>query len=334
MNNVTSALLALFAASSLSAQDASQGKWYDDYDLAVEAAKREKKDLLVDFTGSDWCGWCIRLHKEVFDHAAFDAGVKDHFILVALDFPRGEEAKAKVPNAARNSELQMKYSVQGFPTILLMDAAGEVYGKTGYQAGGPEKYVESLDKMRTVGKKKLAAIKALVAQFESGEGEDRDKAAAMAVDLLATMAADQMGLDKLAPIALTAVDSKDAALSEKAVTALLKSGVANDACIEKAIALDPKNNRGLLELTVQAKMTQVRDDASAKAFIVALENLVAFPATDKELFEGLLFNATRWSDGPLKNPENAVKFGKLLKANAKDPKVHAELLEKVLKDEN
>jgi len=132
MTKASYVLLTLFAASALSAQEETHSKWYDDFDVAVEAAKREKKDLLVDFTGSDWCGWCIRLHKEVFDHAAFDAGVKDHFILVALDFPRGEAAKKKVPNPARNNELQQKYGVRGFPTILLMGADGEVYGKTGY----------------------------------------------------------------------------------------------------------------------------------------------------------------------------------------------------------
>ncbi len=77
-------------------------------------------------------------------------------------------------------------------------------------------------------------------------------------------------------------------------------------------------------------MGKVRDDASAKAFIAGIDKLISLGAKDKELFEGVLFNATRWSHGPLKNKEGAVKYAKLLKANAKDAKVHAKLLEDVL----
>jgi len=327
MNKTLSVTLALFAAATLSAQEASHSKWYDDFDKALAAAKTEKKDLLVDFTGSDWCGWCIKLHEEVFDHKAFDDGVKDHFILVALDFPRGAEAKAKVPNAARNGELQKKYGVRGFPTILLMDVNGEVFGKTGYAAGGPEKYVESLNKMRTVGKKNIAAINDIVTKFEAAKD---DKVRMMALDLMATFEGDQLGIDKLGPIVQPLAKSDDATVAEKAIGTLLKCGLADAECATKARALDPKNEKGLFELVVAHSMTQVRDDASAKAFIGNIDKLIGFGAKDKKVFEGLLFNATRWSFGPLKNKEGAVKYAKLLKANAADPKQHAKLLEQVL----
>ena len=132
--------------------------WLTDLDEAKKVAAKEKKDILVDFTGSDWCGWCIKLKKEVFDLPAFEAATKK-FVLVELDFPnkkpQSDELKAK------NRAAQQKYGITGFPTILLMDAQGEVYARTGYQAGGPEKYVahlQELTKKNTPeGKKALAA---------------------------------------------------------------------------------------------------------------------------------------------------------------------------------
>ena len=115
--------------------------WIGDFDQAVEIAKRDGKDLFVDFTGSDWCKWCIQLHNEVFDHEQFLVAAQKDYVLVALDFPNSEEAKAKVSNPERNDELSKKYQISGFPTVLLMTAEGDVFGRTGYQAGGPEAYV-------------------------------------------------------------------------------------------------------------------------------------------------------------------------------------------------
>lgn len=333
MIKLASASLALLTLTTLPAQEAPHLEWHADFDVAAAAAKKAGKDLLVDFTGSDWCGWCIRLHEEVFDHPEFEAGVKDHFVLVALDFPRGAEAKAKVPNPARNKELQEQYGVRGFPTILLMSPDGEVFGKTGYQAGGPVKYVEALDKMRTEGKKNLAEIKALVKQYDATEGEERQRVLVAAVDLLGRMQADQIGVDDVAAIVFDAVEAEDAALQEKAVIALLKSGQADDACVSKAETLDPDNQKGLLDLTTQCAMEKVQDDESAKAFLTKLDVLVAKGAKDAAMLEGMLANAARWTAGPLKDKDASVKYAKLLKAKAVDPAKHADLLKDILGDD-
>lgn len=120
--------------------------WTHDYDAAKKQAAEQDKSLLIDFTGSDWCGWCIKLDKEVFQHDAFKEGVKDKFVLVELDFPRD---KSKLPEGAeeRNKELNEKYGIRGYPTILLTDAEGVPFAKTGYKAGGPENYVTHLDEL-------------------------------------------------------------------------------------------------------------------------------------------------------------------------------------------
>jgi len=170
--------------------------WLTDLDEAKKVAAKEKKDILVDFTGSDWCGWCIKLKKEVFDLPAFEAATKK-FVLVELDFPnkkpQSDELKAK------NRAAQQKYGITGFPTILLMDAQGEVYARTGYQAGGAEKYVahlQELTKQNTPeGKKALAAEakSASEAGAKRAAASAKIKAAVEAKDFTAASAAyDEM----------------------------------------------------------------------------------------------------------------------------------------------
>ena len=121
--------------------------WMTDFEAAQKKAAAENKDLLVDVTGSDWCSWCIKLNEEVFSHDAFKKGVADKFVLVELDFPRDKSAISEAVQK-QNAELQEKFQVKGFPTILLLDAQGRPFAQTGYQPGGPEKYVAHLDELR------------------------------------------------------------------------------------------------------------------------------------------------------------------------------------------
>lgn len=138
---------AAIAAVSLSPVVAGGPEWSRDFEKARTLASTSGKDLLVDFTGSDWCSWCIKLNKEVFDHNEFREGVKDTFVLVELDYPRD---KTKVTDAerAQNEALLKTYPIKGYPTILLCDSTGKPYAATGYQAGGPEKYVADLKTLR------------------------------------------------------------------------------------------------------------------------------------------------------------------------------------------
>lgn len=145
--------------------------WMTDFEAAKKKAAEEKKDLFVDFTGSDWCGWCIKLDKEVFAHEPFNEGVADKFILVSLDYPQ-DKSKMSEELQAQNDELQKKFDIKGFPTILLMDAEGRPYAQTGYQQGGPEKYVEHLDELRENRTKRDEAF----ASADKLEGVEKAKA--------------------------------------------------------------------------------------------------------------------------------------------------------------
>ncbi len=160
----------LSVVTSLSVMAGGEG-WSADFAAAQKEAADSKKDLLIDFTGSDWCGWCIKLSEEVFSQQAFKDGVKDKFVLVELDYPK-DKTKLGDATLKQNEELGKKYGVEGYPTILLCDAGGKPYAATGYEAGGPEAYVKHLDELRA---KKSLADEAMKAAMTS-EGVPKAKA--------------------------------------------------------------------------------------------------------------------------------------------------------------
>jgi thioredoxin-related protein len=153
--------------------------WLTDIDAAKKSASESKKDLLIDFTGSDWCSWCIKLNDEVFKHDAFKASVKDSFVLVEIDFPR-EKGKLPEDVRKRNTELGDKYAVQGYPTILLCDAEGKPYAATGYEEGGPEKYVSHLNELRKNKSKRDEAF----AKAAKASGVEKAKVLIAALDAM------------------------------------------------------------------------------------------------------------------------------------------------------
>jgi protein disulfide-isomerase len=120
--------------------------WSEDYDKALAQAKAEKKLVLLDFTGSDWCGWCIKLDKEVFSQPEFAEYAKNNVVLVELDYPRSKEQTKEIK--AQNAKLEKEYKIQGYPTIVVLDSAGKKVGELGYQPGGPKAFIAALDKLK------------------------------------------------------------------------------------------------------------------------------------------------------------------------------------------
>ena len=139
MKKIIVALL-LFAGSF--AAEAQELVWETNVTTAMAISNETKKPLLLFFTGSDWCGWCIRLQKEVLKTPEFAKWAKDNVVLVELDYPRKAPQTEEIKK--QNNELQMAFGIQGFPTIILANATtkeGKVnfegIGSTGYVAGGP-----------------------------------------------------------------------------------------------------------------------------------------------------------------------------------------------------
>ncbi|MDH3583130.1 MAG: thioredoxin family protein [Phycisphaerae bacterium] len=145
-------LLSCMTTTSLQANDGLDGtSWSEDYAAALATAKKTGRPVLVDFTGSDWCGWCIKLKGEVFTKADFQAWAKKNVVLLEIDFPQRKKQTDEVRK--QNRDLQKKYGVRGFPTILFLDAEGKVVGKSGYMPGGPAPWIKHaqaiVDKVRS-----------------------------------------------------------------------------------------------------------------------------------------------------------------------------------------
>lgn len=122
-----------------------EGKWYTDWDAAAKASKSSKKPILMDFTGSDWCGWCIRLKDEVFSTPEFQKWADKNVVLLEVDFPRQKpqsDAEKK-----KNRALAEKYNIEGFPTIIFAKPDGTAIGKYGYDEGGPANWTKKAEAM-------------------------------------------------------------------------------------------------------------------------------------------------------------------------------------------
>jgi thiol-disulfide isomerase/thioredoxin len=118
--------------------------WGTDLPKALIQAKAERKLVLMDFTGSDWCPACIMFHDQVAMSPEFATYAKTNLVLIVVDFPN----KAPQSDAlkAANAALQEKYDVKGFPTLILLNVDGKELGRQlGYDSGGPEAFIAKLD---------------------------------------------------------------------------------------------------------------------------------------------------------------------------------------------
>ncbi|MDZ4405625.1 thioredoxin family protein [Prosthecobacter sp.] len=126
-------LLASFALLATTASSLAKTGWDDDYEKSLAKAKEEKKMVLLDFTGSDWCGWCVKLDEEVFSKSAFKKFAKENLMLVELDFPHGKNLPKKTKE--QNDTLKSKFGINGYPTIILLDNEGKEAARwVGYKA--------------------------------------------------------------------------------------------------------------------------------------------------------------------------------------------------------
>ena len=112
------------------------GEWLNNYNQALALAKTENKPILVDFTGSDWCVWCMKLKSDVFSQPEFQSWAKDNVVLLELDFPR------QIPQ-----DEATKQANDGFPTVVLLNPDGGEKARTGYRKGGAVAYIQYLKQL-------------------------------------------------------------------------------------------------------------------------------------------------------------------------------------------
>lgn len=146
-------LIALFLVVGSMTVQAQELEWHTDINKAVKLSEKSKKPLLMFFTGSDWCGWCIRLQNEVLKTPDFAKWAKENVILVELDFPRRTPQTDAIKK--QNFELQQFFAVRGYPTVWFASATQDKTGKvsftqlgsTGYVAGGPTVWLDGANKI-------------------------------------------------------------------------------------------------------------------------------------------------------------------------------------------
>lgn len=144
MKKILVLMMLVFGSAAMQSQELN---WHTNVKEAIAIGNKEKKPLLLFFTGSDWCGWCIRLQKEVLKTPEFAKWANANVILVELDYPKRTPQTPEIKK--QNNELQEVFGIQGFPTIYLANGTNkdgkvnfEGLGSTGYVAGGPAAWLE------------------------------------------------------------------------------------------------------------------------------------------------------------------------------------------------
>lgn len=120
--------------------------WNQDVSAAAEQARESGRLLLLNFSGSDWCRWCIQLDQEVFSQPEFEAYARENLVTVVLDFPRRTPQDPAVKE--QNERLLRHFGVRGFPTVLLFSSDGDLMGRLGYEPGGPKAFIRSIEQAR------------------------------------------------------------------------------------------------------------------------------------------------------------------------------------------
>ena len=239
--------------------------WTDDFAAAQVEAAAQDKDLLLEFTGSDWCPPCKMLKKEVFDQAAFNEAVPDDFVLVKLDFPNNVPQSDKV--IAQNHSLQERYAIQGYPTVILTDAAGKPYAQTGYRPGGAEAYVTHLDEMRA---RKEARDQAM-ASAATAEGLDKAKALDQALDAVGPELAAGFYRDVIEQI--IALDPEDTAGLKTKYGTMLAAGQLDEQMQEAFALLEQTDFEGGLT-KLDEILSGIPVDDEQKQIIITIKGQV------------------------------------------------------------
>ena len=281
-------IIVLFTAFSLAThavsfapEGASLGNWTQDLEAAKVLAKEKNLPLFLNFTGSDWCGWCIRTDESVFEKEEWKDFAKEKLVLVAIDFPQD---KSKVPAdfRNRNQQLQEEFGVSGYPTFVLLGSDGNTkLGSFGTsQEATPETFIKQIrdilkyspDSIAALSKKMgekgmlyTAAVKSMKQQqsdfeswMESMRGkqqvtdDDKEKFQRMQNDILeATNKVEDLEAGYVASV-LPDEKSKQFIAARKAVTELRAELVA-------WLSSNPSENEENLK-----KFTKMRDDLNAK----------------------------------------------------------------------
>lgn len=145
MKKIALCLLASWAVWQVTAEE---GPWQTDFSKAQAQAKSEKKMVLMDFNGSDWCPPCKALRKTVLNSQEFKDFAKDNLVLVDVDFPHQKQQTEELKKA--NKALAEKFSIEGYPTVIVLSPDGKELKKmVGYDGQSAKEFVADLQKLKS-----------------------------------------------------------------------------------------------------------------------------------------------------------------------------------------
>ena len=133
-------------------------EWFTDAEAAQAKAREENKLVLLNFTGSDWCIWCQRLKRDVFDKPEFAQFAQSKLVLVEVDFPQHKTLPEAQQQA--NARLDKTYHINSYPTIILLDPNGKQIARMGYLFGGASAFIAKLEKKVAKAKSETPVAKA------------------------------------------------------------------------------------------------------------------------------------------------------------------------------
>lgn len=287
-------------------------EWKTDYCAALAQAKEEGKVVLANFTGSDWCNFCIRLKAEVFQSPAFSAWSQNHFVHLEVDMPENPDFDAELRK--QNVALCKKYAVDAYPTVLVLDGSGRPLGGLfGFE--GDEKAVRALLQSALDAHRHLQAA-------ASYSGEEKLQSMLCAWRLIpeelkplnAELKAELMAIDTHDLSGLKAEADAERRLKEceQAVKAAPTDAAALeivDAALFEAV---PSNHRQLLEMKYRLLilLAETHDDVWAAAD-------VAYAAIDADLrlTEQVKLNRKKQLQGVFANPQTTLNRSRMIKRN-------------------
>jgi len=266
LHRIASSLALALSLSAASPVLAGGEGWIQNMDEAMKKAAAEHKLILMDFTGSDWCGWCIKLDKEVFSQPEFKSGAAPLFVLVDLDFPNQKPQTDE--QKAHNKTWQEKFKIEGYPTIILADEKGKGFARTGYRPGGAAEYMTHLNKLLEGKKTRDASLAAAAAA--SGVEKAKHLDAALSVENI--MIDDEPAVMK----EIIALDAENkAGLKEKyeiKLSDIVVSGLMRD--VQKLMFQDGNMQGGLDLLDTIEKEHKVSGDMAGQILQMRLMAMV------------------------------------------------------------
>ncbi|WP_411893661.1 thioredoxin family protein [Winogradskyella sp. A2] len=136
-------VLSILSTSTILAQN-----WLTDFSVAKALASKENKPIILVFQGSDWCGPCIKLDREIWTTKEFKAFANNNYVMLKADFPRKKKNELSLAQKEANAKLAERYNKNGiFPFVVVLDENGTKLGETGYKKTSPDNYIKELNSM-------------------------------------------------------------------------------------------------------------------------------------------------------------------------------------------